>query len=319
MRIFKQTLLVLSMAAVLFTGCSKDDDDNEITLGDKNGILLVTFGSSYEAPQETFNTIDAAAKAKFPSVEVRWAYTAEIILNKLRQGNGEGTLNGEIIDNDNPEEALIQMVKDGYSKITVQSLHIIPGEEFDDVIETVEKVKKQFPGLECAIGKPLLDSPEDLTEVAKVLAGKFKAETAANQPVCLMGHGTPEHENHNRYAQLEDELQKLSPMFYIGVVDENTVLSEEENAPLIDGVLPKIKSLNLTAKKVTISPLMSIAGDHANNDMNGVTHSADLEEQSWKERLEGEGYTVTSVMKGLGDYPEINAIWMKHLEAVRIQ
>jgi len=319
MKFLKQTLLVLSMAAVLFTGCSKDDDDTDITLGDKNGILLVTFGSSYEAPQETFKTIGAATKAKFPGVEIRWAYTAELILNKLRQGNGEGTLNGQKIDNDNPEEALIQMVKDGYSKITVQSLHIIPGEEFDDVVGTVEKVKKQFPGLECAIGKPLLDSPEDLTEVARVLAEKFKAETAAGQPVCLMGHGTPEHVNHNRYAQLEDELQKLSPLFYIGVVDPNTVLDDEENAPLIDGVLPKIKSLNLKDKKVTISPLMSIAGDHASNDMNGVTNSAKLDEQSWKERFEGEGYAVTSVMKGLGDYAEINAIWMKHLEAARIK
>ena len=319
MKFFKQTLFVLSIMAILFTGCSKDDDDNEIKLGDKNGILLVTFGSSYEAPQETFNTIDAAAKAKFPGVEIRWAYTAEIILNKLRQGNGEGKLNGQIIDNDNPEEALIQMVKDGYSKITIQSLHVIPGEEFDDVVKTVEKVKKQFPGLECAIGKPLLDSQEDLTEVAKILVDKFKTEITAGQPVCLMGHGTPEHENHNRYAQLEGELQKLAPMFFVGVVDKNTVLSEEENAPLIDGVLPKLEGLNLVDKKVTITPLMSIAGDHANNDMNGVTDSNVIEEQSWKERLENEEYAVTSVMKGLGDYPEITAIWMKHLEAARIK
>lgn len=52
-------------------------------------------------------------------------------------------------------------------------------------------------------------------------------------------------------------------------------------------------------KKVTITPLMSIAGDHANNDMNGVTGETDPDEQSWRERLEAKGYTVTDVMKGL--------------------
>jgi sirohydrochlorin cobaltochelatase len=59
--------------------------------------------------------------------------------------------------------------------------------------------------------------------------------------------------------------------------------------------------------------MMSIAGDHANNDMNGNTGETDPEEQSWRERLEAEGYQVTDVMKGLGDYDEIVAIWMQHL------
>ncbi len=62
---------------------------------------------------------------------------------------------------------------------------------------------------------------------------------------------------------------------------------------------------------------MSIAGDHANNDMNGVTGETDPAEQSWRERLEGEGYTVNCIMKGLGDYDEINSIWMNHLKAAK--
>jgi len=310
MNFIKKPLILLSVFAVLFTSCKKDNQEEEFVLGDKNGILLVTFGSSFPDPQTTFNTIDKATKAKFENVEIRWGYTSEIILNKLRQGNGEGSLSGVVIDNDTPEEALTKMVKDGFSKITVQSLHIIPGEEYDDMVATVKKIEAEYPGLQCAIGKPLLDSQEDLEEVAKIMADKFKSEIEAGQPVCLMGHGTPHHENHKKYAELETELQKLSPLFFMGTV---------EKAPMIDDILVGIEALNSEVKEVTITPFMSIAGDHANNDMNGVTDSDIIEEQSWIERLENEGYTVNSVMKGLGDYPEINAIWMKHLEAVKIK
>jgi sirohydrochlorin cobaltochelatase len=301
-------MAVLTMALVLCS-CGKDDEDKGFKAGDKEAILLVTFGSSYEAPQETFKTIDAAAKAKFPNMEIRWAYTSDIILNKLRQGNGEGTLNGTIIDNDTPAEALKKLAEEGYGKISVQSLHVIPGEEFDDLIATVNEAKETYKGIECTVGKPLLDSQEDLAAVAQILVNKFKTQLDAGESVLFMGHGT-HHENHARYAALEVELQKLAPNFFIGVVD---------NAPLIGDLLPKVKALNLNTKNITITPLMSIAGDHANNDMNGVTESTDLDEQSWKERLVGEGYTVNSVMKGLGDYSEINAIWMSHLEAVKIK
>ena len=91
MNFFKKALLVSSAAAMLFVSCDDDDNKDEITLGTKSGTLLVTFGSSFPDPQETFKTIDAAAKAEFPNEEIRWGFTSDIILNKLRQGNGEKT------------------------------------------------------------------------------------------------------------------------------------------------------------------------------------------------------------------------------------
>ncbi|TKG93008.1 hypothetical protein EYV94_18735 [Puteibacter caeruleilacunae] len=311
----KKVALTLSAVALLFTACDDDDNKDEFKVGDKDGIMLVTFGSSYEAPQETFASIDASAKSAFAGEEIRWGYTSDLILNKLRQGNGEGSLNGKVIDNDTPEEGLKVMIEDdGYGKISIQSLHVIPGEEYDELMETVAETSKKYEGVEIAVGKPLLNSVADLTAVAAVLADKFSAQVASGEPVLFMGHGTP-HQADAKYVALEAELQKLAPNFFIGTV-EGVGFDAEKTS--IGALITKVNALNLTNKNVTITPLMSIAGDHANNDMNGVTGETDPAEQSWRERLEAEGYTVTDVMKGLGDYPEIRAIWMSHLEDVKI-
>jgi len=309
----RKVLLTLSAAALLFTSCDKDDDNKEFKLGDKEGILLVTFGSSYEAPQATFEGIDKGAKSKFAGEEIRWGYTSDIILNKLRQGNGEGSLKGQKIDNDTPKEALKLMIEDGYGKIAVQSLHVIPGEEFDELLETIEEIEAHYEGVEVSIGKPLLNSNADLVSVANVLADKFATEIAAGEPVLLMGHGTP-HQNDKKYGELEIELKKLYSKFFIGTV-EGIGFDKDETS--IGGILTKLEALDLNTKNVTISPLMSIAGDHANNDMNADTGESKVEDQSWRERLKAADYNVTDVMKGLGDYNEINAIWMSHLEEAK--
>lgn len=310
MKNLKTIMLVLASSALMFTACDDKDKDDEITLGDKSGILLVTFGSSYEEPQATFENMDAAAKAAFPGTEIRWGFTSDIILNKLRQGNGEGALNGVIIDNDTPEEALEIMIKEGYSKFTVQSLHVIPGEEFDEVLEIVEAIETKYPGVEFSIGHPLLDTDADIEAVAQVMAAKFASQVAEG-PVCFMGHGTP-HSADAQYAKLQTALKAINTNFFVGTVEG---ISFEAGTTSIDGIISSLNTISPKPTKVTITPLMSIAGDHANNDMNGVTGETDPAEQSWKERLEAEGFTVNTVMKGLGDYDEINAIWMSHLSA----
>ncbi len=309
MKLLKKSLLCLATGSLLFMSCNDDNDEVKYELGDKKGTVLVTFGSSYPDPQETFATIDAAAKTQFPEEEIRWGYTSDLILNKLRQGNGEGSLSGKIIDNDTPNEAIIQMIKEGYSKFTVQSLHVIPGEEYDEMVEATEAIENEYPGIEFSLGRPLLDTDADLQAVAEVLNTKF-ANELADGPVLFMGHGTP-HAADGQYAKFEAKLKTLNENFYVGTV-EGTAFDAGESS--IGAIITKLNALSVKPSSVTISPLMSIAGDHANNDMNGNTGETDPAEQSWRERLDAEGYTVNCVMKGLGDYAEIDAIWLSHLQ-----
>ncbi len=314
MKQLNRTLAYFLIAFLGFTACDDDTNDSTVTLGDKEGIVLVTFGSSYEAPQQTFSNVDTKAKSAFPDEEIRWGFTSDIILNKLRQGNGEGTLNGVIIDNDTPEECFEVMVEDGYSKFVIQSLHVIPGEEFDELQEAVEDLEAKYPGVECLIGKPLLTSDDDIKAVAQIMAEKFE-DAVAEGPVCFMGHGTP-HSADAQYLKLQAELQEINSNFFVGTVEGTGF---EAGSTSIDGIISELDQLSVKPTKVTITPLMSIAGDHANNDMNGVTGETDPAEQSWRERLESEGYEVTDVMKGLGDYDEIVALWMQHLTDAKNQ
>lgn len=284
----------------------------------KEAILLVTFGSSYEAPHKTFKNIDSLTKAKYPNYEIRWAYTANFVIKKLREGRGEGAFKGQPIVINNPEEALKQLLVDGYNKINVQSLHIIPGDEFSDLQKTASTFAEANSSSAVSLGTPLLTSDKDIKDVAAVLADKFSSQ-AANGPVILMGHGTP-HAADAKYDELHAELQKINSNFHIGTVEGIGFGEgdEEGTGPLaIGSLIEQLKAMDPQPTNVTITPLMSIAGDHANNDMNANTGESDPMEQSWRERLEAEGYTVNCIMKGLGDYDEINTIWMNHLDAVK--
>jgi sirohydrochlorin cobaltochelatase len=69
--------------------------------------------------------------------------------------------------------------------------------------------------------------------------------------------------------------------------------------------LKQVKSF--APKKVTLLPLMVVAGDHAVNDM------ASDEEDSWKTAFDKEGYEVECILRGLGEFPAIRTIYLEHI------
>ncbi len=88
----------------------------------KKGVLLTAFGSSIPEARVSFENIEKKVKAAFPGVPVRWAYTSSIICNKLAR-------RGEQLDS--IEMALARMMDEEFTHVAVQSLHTIPGEEFE--------------------------------------------------------------------------------------------------------------------------------------------------------------------------------------------
>ena len=116
-----------------------------------------------------------------------------------------------------------------------------------------------------------------------------------------MGHGT-EHEANATYARLNEKIKARGiSRYYIGTV---------EATPSLEDVIEEIKNTG-GITRVVLSPLMIVAGDHANNDMAGD------EPDSWKSILEDEGYEVIPVLKGLGEYPAIQKIFVRHAGEVR--
>lgn len=256
----------------------------------KKGILLVTFGTSYPEARIAFENIDEEVKAVFPDVEVRWAYTSKMIRKILKK-------RGENIDS--PAEALAKMGEDGFTHVAVQSLHIIPGEEYENLKLTVNAFNKMPKGIEVAkLGDPLLCSHHDNEKLAGFLSELFQPRTNKNSAVLFMGHGT-HHQANIYYPGFQSYLNLNSNRFFLGTV---------EGFPMLEQIVPQLNKLGI--RKVVLTPFMSVAGDHAKNDMAGA------EEDSWKSVLEEEGFDTEVVLKGLAEYDEVVAIWVEHLKRV---
>jgi sirohydrochlorin cobaltochelatase len=223
---------------------------------------------------------------------VRWAYTSKIIRDKIAERDGR------IIDD--PVTALKKLQSDGYDKVVVQSVHIIPGQEYNDLLNDVNGLLTQQPGEKeqysgkVVMGKPLLYLHEDYIDAAKAIAAQFPADTS--KAVVLMGHGTEHHPADSAYGKLNDILRHMYENVFLGTV---------EGYPSLEEIKEDLAASGL--KKVTLMPFMNIAGDHALNDMYGD------EEDSWKSQLNKLGYKTDGYLKGLLDNKAIVDIFVSHL------
>ena len=226
-------------------------------------------------------------KDAYPDYEVRRAFTAQTVIDILRERDG--------LDIDNVTQAMERLIADGVKKVVVQPTHIMNGYEYDDVIREVGAYTDQFEML--AIGQPLLTHESDYEQVIAALLAQHEDAGSDEVALVYMGHGT-EHYANATYSQLE------SMMHSEGY--ENAFVGTVEGFPRVEQVLAKVQAYG--AKKVVLAPLMVVAGDHANNDMAGD------EEDSWKTVFTEAGFEVECVLEGLGQNEAIQAIYVKHVQ-----
>lgn len=252
-------------------------------------ILLVTFGTSVESAQKAFANIEKRVKAAFPKSEVRWAYTSKIIRKKLEK-------EGKQLDS--PEMAMAKLMDEGYTKVAVQSLHMIPGAEFHEVNVNTRLFGQMSGGVDkVAVSLPLLISDETMEKALKEVATKVvPKERKAGEAVVLMGHGT-HHPSDAIYSALMYKAQKMDANMYVGTV---------EGSPSFDEI--KDMLIKNKIKKAYLIPFMTVAGDHAMNDMAGD------EPDSWKSQLAKAGIESVPVMKGLAEFDGIVDMWIEQLK-----
>ena len=253
----------------------------------KMGILLVAFGSSEATAQVSFDKIDQKTKRLFPGISVRWAFTSHIIRRKLAEQRKRL---------DSPETALAKMLDERFTHVAVQSLHTIRGAEFDDLSRTVKAFGMMDGFQSIALGQPLLSTQENMERVVDAIRNSIPKNRKKEEGVVLMGHGT-HHPANAFYAAL---------MFQLQLKDPNIILGTVEGFPEIDVVAELLKKKNI--KKVYLMPFMSVAGDHAINDMAGN------EEDSWKTILTKEGVHCIPILKGTAEYNDFTDIWMNNLK-----
>jgi sirohydrochlorin cobaltochelatase len=253
----------------------------------KAGILLVAFGSSIPSAQVAFENIDTKVKAAYPDIPVRWAYTSHIIRKKLAK-------QGKHLDS--PEMALARMLDDGFTHVAVQSLHTIAGSEYHDLRRTVGAFKVTGGFERIILGNPLLATQEDMQRAVAAVIETIPKEREKTDAVVLMGHGS-QHPSNAFYAALMFQLQLIDPNIFVGTV---------EGYPEVDDI--KEWLLKKKIKKAYLMPFMSVAGEHAKNDMAGP------EDDSWKSVLTKAGITCVAILKGTAEYESFIDIWVGHIK-----
>ena len=274
-------------------GVLVNENKDMANLANKDAIVVMTFGTTFKDTRE--KTIDATVKeiqAKHPNTKVVTAYTSHIIINRVKKNEG--------ITYPTPEEALEQLKKEGYTRVALTSLDVIPGMEYNYDMGVYQNYKDQFKKM--TLGTPLMywqgqeDQADDVAETIKAIATQFPKQ-GKQDAILIMAHGTPQVSN-AYYSVIQ---AKLDEMGY-----KNVYIYTVEGWPSLDTLLTKLKKNGI--KHVTLMPIMMVAGDHANNDMAGS------EPDSHKSILEKAGYKVDAYIHGIGENAAIRDLYAQRAE-----
>lgn len=276
-----QMLLVLILCA--FLGATTAQAEN----AEESAILIVAFGTSVEKARVSYAKVEEQVRAAFPGRDVRWAWTAHSLLKSGPQPV------------QSTQEALAQLATEGVKNVAVLSLHIIPGAEYNNVARTAQAFQGLPKGLRrIRLSAPLLYDAESVRETAEVLLKTVPKARKPEEAVLFVGHGT-----HHPAGVYYPALQ-----YYLSTLDGNAFVGTVEGDLDIEAVTAALKARGV--KKVWLAPLMTVAGDHALNDLFGD------EKDSWKQHLLASGIQVEAVAKGLGEYPEVIALWVNSLKKI---
>ena len=249
---------------------------------------MVSFGTTYEETRrKTIDRLEQEIQEAYPQVTCYRAFSSGIVRKILKERDGMYVMD--------PEEALLKMKEDGIRHVKIIPTHIIAGLEYQKICNTAKKWKSLFE--EIQIGSVLLETEEDYETVAEVL-WKELSDQAEGKILLLMGHGS-EHKANASYGKLEGVFRQRS--------GADVFVATVEGAPELSDAMAQMKFLD--RRSVFMTPFMLVAGDHAVNDMAG-------EEDSWKTELEEAGYETAVLVKGLGEYAGIRALYQKHLKKI---
>ena len=265
------TLAILMLITLAASGCKSTSKQP------KPPIVLTAFGTSIHEARKVFDYIDKKVKAHYPDHQVHWAFTSSIIRKKLKK---QGLVTYSL------EEVISDLKKEGVNKVVIQSLHVVPGQEFKEISQV------DTTGLTVAVGNALLTSDQDIEHVISAIQGQF----VPNCPNVVVGHGNDHHPEFNK--QLLAFKKALTERF------DHATLCSIEGIPGTGGLI-EVKKKAKIAGKVNFVPLMIVSGDHIMNDVMGN------EKDSWKSCVDAK---ETSFSKSLGYNDQVLEVYYSHID-----
>lgn len=257
-------------------------------MNDKKGILVVSFGSSYEETRKkSIDQLEKEIQAAYPELSLYRAFTSPRIIKGLKEKG---------IQVNDVEKALEKMQGDGIKRVIVQPTFMIRGVEYERMCKSIERHRQGFKSL--YIGEPLLTSVEDYFEVIEAFVNEID-KVQKDEVILCMGHGA-EHFMSVSYAALDYMFKDRGyKNIYVATIDA---------FPRLKDVMKHFDKKGY--KRVRIVPFMLVAGHHAQKSI------MEQVEESWKIQLESAGYEVECVFKGLGEYQKIRDLYRKHIQVL---
>ncbi|MEN8258938.1 MAG: sirohydrochlorin cobaltochelatase [Thermodesulfobacteriota bacterium] len=314
MRIIQASILT----CILLLANTCQASDNHYGKDSKAAIVIASFGTTEPAALTAILNIQNKVKDAFPHTKVALTFTSNIIRNIWQEraaDPGYAAAHPEI-----PAEVLhvkgilatMGLLQDqGYNTLIVQPTHMAHAEQFIDLcayidglaaIQTIKAKYRPFHAL--VVGRPVTgthgvvhDYNDDIEILAKAMAVDAELAHKNDSAMVYMAHGN-DHYSTGVFSQFQEVMRRMYPQV-------NTYVGGVEGFPSFKTVAQDLERDGVT--KVTLKPLMIVAGDHAMNDMAG--DGAD----SWKSQLIDKGITTLPVLEGMGSNDKVAAIFVEHI------
>jgi len=306
----KTNLLNLLVAVALLLPLTLTGNGQAMTrtLKKDSAIVIAAFGTTTKA-RATYEFFEEQLRRELPeaykNLQIVWAFTSEIVRERAnarfeKAGRAERYLS--------LPQVLANLENEGYRKVAIQSLHIFPGQEFEDMEREIEAFR--LIGLRIEYGGTLLHEWPWMFATIDLLENEFLSPDQGYN--VLVAHGTPETFPGSNSA-------------YLGLDRYLSRKYKNVTAGGVDGVLTRDQALELAkawpVKRVRFIPFMYVAGDHIMNDIMGDEPEKDGS-LPWALELKQAGITVDTLyadykderlFKGLGLYSEINHRYIEQL------
>lgn len=285
---------------------------------ENEAIVLAMFGTTVEPALHGLLAIQSTMEDAFPSTPTRIAFTSNQVRRIWRQRATDPAylaahpeIPRRILEVQGVLATIANLQDQGFDSLVVQSIHIAPAEEFHDLtayvqaLSSIRTLKPRWrPFKSIALGRPLLGAyslkhthTHDINIVAQALASDAKLAQEQGAALVYMGHGNPYFSSGGLYLEFAARMRQLYP-------EVLTLIGMVEGFPSLDEVLTSLRLHGV--QQVLLKPFLLVAGEHATRDMTGP------QEDSWQTRLQGEGFTVIPVAKGLAEYPTVAQIFVEH-------
>ena len=286
---------------------------------DTNAIVIAAFGTTVPSALPGIMHIRERMQKRFPGTEIRIAFTSNMIRKIWHKRQHDEAFKREnpsipqdIFSIKGPLATIADLQDEGFATILVQPGHISLGEEYLDLVSYVNGLNsistikdKNRPFLRLVVSRPALGTMgpkhpylDDIKLVAKSLAGDIQKAKDKKSALLYMGHGNEYFPSSGAYLELVNVMNTLYP-------ETKTYITTVEGFPNLDTIIKQMKTDKIT--KVLLKPLMSVAGDHAHNDMAGSGP------ESMKSVLTKNGFQVTTVIEGMGDQDGFADVFVDHL------